>query len=48
MVGQVNNQVPALGPAHEHKHVCMIFEGAHTINEAKSYSCKRSTKEACN
>jgi hypothetical protein len=48
VVGQVNNQVPTLGPAHEQRHVRMIFEGAYTINEAKSYSCKQSTKEACN
>jgi len=40
VVGQANNQVPTLGPAHEHKHVHMIFEGAYTINEAKSYSYK--------
>jgi hypothetical protein len=40
VVGQANNQVPALGPTHEQRRVRMIFEGTYIRSEAKSYSCK--------
>jgi hypothetical protein len=36
VVGWVNNQAPAPGPAHEWRCACVIFEGAPTRREANS------------
>jgi len=44
LVGQVNNQTPTLGPAHERKRACMIFERTSTRSETNSYLCKQSAK----
>jgi hypothetical protein len=48
VVGQVNNQVLALGPAHERRCAHMIFEGTSIENETNSCSCKQSAKKTYN
>ncbi len=45
MVGRINNQTFTPKPAHEWKHVRMIFEGASTKNKANFCSCMQSTKK---
>jgi hypothetical protein len=48
VVGRTNNQVLALGPTHEQKHVRVISKITFTKKETNSCSCKWSAKEACN
>ncbi len=48
VVGRVNNQAHALGPAHEWKCAHMIFEGTSTKSEANSCSCGQFAKKTYN
>jgi hypothetical protein len=48
VVRKINNQVFALGFAHEWRHVRATREGTFTRSEVNSYSCKRSAKKAYN
>jgi hypothetical protein len=44
VVGRINNQAHALGPAHERKHVYTIFEGVFTRSETNTYLCGQFAK----
>jgi len=46
VVGQINNQTPAIGLAQDKKHVCVTFEKTSISSVANSYSCKKSIKKA--
>jgi hypothetical protein len=46
MVGQINNQAPAIRLAQDKKRACMTLEKTSVSSVANFYSCKQSNKEA--
>jgi hypothetical protein len=45
VLGQINNQMPILGLAHEQKHAHMISKGMFTKSKTTFCSCRRFAKK---